>query len=178
MDLIGVLQARIVAALPQIGSGLAIAAGFWLAATVARALLTRTGDRLGGERVDLLRLAAQLAFWLIAGFGIITGIGTMGVDIAALVAGLGLTGFALGFALRDAVANALSGVLILSYRPFHRGEVVEVDRWRGRVVQTNLRYTVMEGEGTTILVPNQKLFDNVVTVHRPPPPPEAPQGGV
>ena len=43
-------------------------------------------------------------------------LGILGVDIAALVAGLGLTGFALGFTLKDALSNLLAGILILFYQ--------------------------------------------------------------
>ena len=45
-------------------------------------------------------------------FGFVTALGSVGVDVSALVAGLGLTGFALGFALKDTISNLLSGVLI------------------------------------------------------------------
>ena len=52
-------------------------------------------------------------------FGVVTALGTIGVDVSAfVVAELGLTGFALGFDLKDILANVVSGVLILLSRPF------------------------------------------------------------
>ena len=51
--------------------------------------------------------------------------GTVGVDVSALVAGLGLAGFAIGFALRDAVSNTLAGVLVLMYQPFRVGDDIK-----------------------------------------------------
>ena len=44
--------------------------------------------------------------------GFITALGTMGVNISAIVVGLGLTGFAFGFAFKDMLSNFISGVLI------------------------------------------------------------------
>ena len=52
--------------------------------------------------------------------GVITALGTIGVDVTGLVAGFGLTGFAVGFAMKDALANLLAGVMILLYRPFRK----------------------------------------------------------
>ena len=52
-------------------------------------------------------------------FGLVTALGTAGVNVSALVAGLGLTGFALGFAFRDVLSNLLAGVLILLYGHSH-----------------------------------------------------------
>jgi small conductance mechanosensitive channel len=97
---------------------------------------------------------------------VIVGFGTMGVDVTALVAGLGLTGFALGFALRDAVSNLLAGVLIILYQPFRSGDRIEVAGSAGRVVGINLRYTILDAGDRRILVPNSNLFSNSVVVHR------------
>ena len=49
---------------------------------------------------------------------IITVLGTWGFDVSALLTGLGLTGFALGFALQDVLSSCIAGMLILFYRPF------------------------------------------------------------
>ena len=88
----------------------------------------------------------------------------MGVNVSALVAGLGLTGFALGFALRDALSNMLSGVLILVYRPFKNGDWISVAGCEGKVAEINLRYTVIKKENDTYLIPNSTLFSNTVRV--------------
>jgi small-conductance mechanosensitive channel len=58
---------------------------------------------------------AQAIVWLRAHVGLVllgfvTALGTLGVNILGIVAGLGMTGFALGFALKDSIANLLAGV--------------------------------------------------------------------
>ena len=76
----------------------------------------------------------------------------MGINVSALVAGLGLTGFALGFALKDTISNLLSGVLILLYRPFKIGNTIKVSGYEGDVVSIDLRYTELNSEGNKILI--------------------------
>ena len=99
-------------------------------------------------------------------FGIITALGTVGINVSALVAGLGLTGFALGFALKDALSNLLAGVLILSYRPFRQGDRIEMSGYQGTVANIDFRYTTLQTEEKTILLPNSNLFTNAVVVFR------------
>jgi small-conductance mechanosensitive channel len=113
---------------------------------------------------QVLSLAASAADVALLFFGIITALGTIGIDISALVAALGLTGFALGFALRDALSSLLAGCLILVYHPFRPGEKISVAGSEGTVVEINLRYTTLESEGKRVLVPNSVLYTNTIAI--------------
>jgi small-conductance mechanosensitive channel len=97
-------------------------------------------------------------------FGFVTALGTLGINVSALVAGLGLTGFALGFALKDTISNLLSGVLILLYRPFVMGNRIKISGYEGIVISIDLRYTELDAEGNKVLIPNSKLFTDPITV--------------
>jgi small-conductance mechanosensitive channel len=158
------LSETLVAALPGIVSGVAVIAGFWVAARVVRSIIRRSGRRLAADSASLVGLAATTAYWTLLIIGLVSGFGTMGVNVAVLVAGIGLTGFALGFALRDAVSNLLSGVLILVFRPFHVGSTIKVAGFSGTVRSIDLRYTTLAGEGQYILVPNKTMYTSPVTV--------------
>jgi small conductance mechanosensitive channel len=148
---------------PNFALGLLILAAFGGASVVLQKLIRR----LGGQREltsDVLRLLEQTvktALWI---FGGVTALGTMGVNVSALVAGLGLTGFALGFAFRDILSNLLAGALILSYRPFQRHDRIAVMGFEGAVIEIGLRYTVLRADGKKILIPNANLFTNPVIV--------------
>src|SRR5262249_22321362 len=137
--------------LPRLGSGILLFLIFWL---VAKALgrgverLTRV-PRFDPNLTRYLGSAARISLLL---FGAVTALGTMGVDVSALVAGLGLTGFAVGFALKDTISNALSGIMVLVYRPFRILDNIKVTDLEGTVREINLRYTVLESEGKTILI--------------------------
>ncbi len=151
-------------ALPGIMAGLAIFAAFMVGASVARRVFRRIAQGVDEDKRPLVGLAGQTARYAIIVAGLITGLGTMGIDVSALIAGLGLTGFALGYAFRDALSNLLAGVLIILYQPFKRGNVITVSGNTGRVTSVNFRYTVLDEEGKTVLVPNSAVFGTVITV--------------
>jgi small-conductance mechanosensitive channel len=133
-----------------------------LAKTIKR-LLTKAAERLNFDS-NLTSLLARASSITLTLFGLITALGTLGVNVSAIVAGLGLTGFALGFALKDTISNLLSGLLILLYRPFETGSHIMVSGYQGYVVAIDLRYTELDHEGKKILIPNSKLFTDPITV--------------
>ena len=151
---------------PLAGAAVLVLGAFWASSIAVETLLRRFG-RLRALDPDLIGLLGRAARVTLAAFGVVTALGTVGVDVRALVTGLGLTGFALGFALRDIVSNTLAGVLILLYKPFQRGDRISVAGAEGVVSEIDLRYTtLLVDEGTRVLVPNSTLFTNSIRVER------------
>ena len=114
----------------------------------------------------IVRLLGRTAKNLLILLGLITALGTLGADVSAMVAGLGLTGFALGFALKDILSNLISGILILLYEPFKLNDSIVVDKYEGKVVDINLRYTTISQAGNDVLVPNSFLFSKPISVNK------------
>src|SRR4051794_36456432 len=77
---------------------------FWLVATIGRRLIAVAAPRVRAD-TSVVLLLSRLYYYGVLIFGAITALGTAGLDVRALVAGLGLTGFALGFALKDVLSN-------------------------------------------------------------------------
>jgi small conductance mechanosensitive channel len=151
----------------KVGLGLVILILFWIGARAARGLIGRIGRR-DVNRVDLYEVLGSAASLTIIGFGVMSALGTVGVDVTALIAGIGIAGVALGFALKDIVSNFTAGVMIITFRPFVRGDLVEVSGAKGEVVGIDLRNTRLRGETADYLVPNQNIVANVVTIERRP----------
>lgn len=149
---------------PKLGACLLILAGFWLVSSFSSKLILRVARKSHPSKRDVIELMAQIARTSLIVFGAVTAIGTLGINVSALVAGLGLTGFALGFAFRDALSNILAGVLIVMYRPFQRGDHISVVGFEGRVVAIDLRYTTLQKEDKIILIPNSTLFTNPISL--------------
>ena len=99
-------------------------------------------------------------------FGAITALGTLGINVSELVVGLGLSGFALGFALKDTISNLLAGVMILVYQPFDIGDYIIVTGKEGKVIHIDFRYTTLENNEKIILIPNSLVFANTVSILR------------
>ncbi|HWP59448.1 MAG TPA: mechanosensitive ion channel domain-containing protein [Candidatus Acidoferrales bacterium] len=151
-------------ALPRVGASILVFFVLWGAGLFAERVINRLGSRAAGSP-EVIALLARTAKVVLVVIGLITALGTVGIDVSGLVAGLGLTGFAMGFALRDALSNVLAGILILSYRPFRHGDRIEVGGLQGVVRGVDLRYTTLYAEDKKILLPNATLFTNTVVVY-------------
>lgn len=150
---------------PHIMFGSAIVIASYFAALIVRSSLSKTFRRFSWEK-PLGSMITTLIFYTILVIGVVAGIGTMGVNITPVIASLGLGGFAIGLALRDAISNLLSGALILIYRPFATGDNLTVTGLAGEVVEINMRYTVLKGDGEDIMIPNSLIFNNPIKVRK------------
>lgn len=150
---------------PRLGSAILIFLAFWIGSRIAKRVLARFCEqrRLAPDATNLLVQVAETTLIL---FGSVTALDTMGVDVGALIAGLGLAGFAIGFAFKDLLSNFMAGFLILLYHPFVRGDKISVSGNEGVVMEINLRYTILNSEGKKVLIPNSTLFTNVVIVEK------------
>ena len=120
----------------------------------------------GNDRIEVIKLLANAAHAGLMVFGAITALGTVGIDVTALVASLGLAGFGLGFALRDAISNVLAGVIVLMYRPFRVGDHISTGGHEGTVVGIDLRYTTIDSDDNRYLIPNANLLSRPVILPR------------
>lgn len=156
--------------MPRLLIAVVIVLGAVLGGLIVRRLLLRLSRQTEATTAYIVRLAGRISAAGLMVFGVVTALGTIGVDVSALVAGLGLTGFALGFGLKDILANVVSGVLILLYRPFELYDRIIVAGLEGVVSEIDLRYTRLEQEDKTFLVPNSLLITNTITLLKDRPP--------
>jgi len=151
---------------PQVLTGLAIFGAFWIAGRATASLIQGAAARTSEDKRDVVLLLGRTARVAIVIVGAIMALSNMGINVNALITGLGLSGFALGFALRDALSNVLAGVLIIMYRPFKRNDIINITAIEGRVISIDLRYTILEADQKTYLIPNTTVFNNTITVVR------------
>lgn len=129
-------------------------------------LFSRTLNKIGKNKTiksnRVYRLIAGSINTTIIGIGAICALGTLGVNITVLVTGLGLTGFGLGLALKDAISNLVSGIMILLYSPFDLNDIINVAGVNGKVVDINLRYVTVLTETETVLIPNGSFMSSII----------------
>ena len=95
--------------------------------------------------------------------GILIGLSQIGISLGPLLAGLGIAGFIVGFAMQDSLSNFASGMLILFYRPFDVGDVVEAGGVFGKVQSMSLvNTTFMTFDNQTLVVPNNMIWQSVI----------------
>jgi small conductance mechanosensitive channel len=85
------------------------------------------------------------------------------VPVTSLVAGLGVTGLILGFGLRDTLSNFAAGLLLLIYRPFRAGELIEVEGSQGVVDElTIVNMQMTTTDGVRVIMPNSKVWGSKI----------------
>lgn len=144
--------------IPRALAAIAIVGLFWLLARLVR-LALRALFRRFIEDETTESLIKQVIYYAIVGVGSIVAVDALGFEPQTVVTGLGLTGLALGFALKDIISNFVSGILILSLRPFDLGDQIVVGSTEGLVERIELRATqIRTYDGRVALVPNADVF--------------------
>ena len=138
---------------------------FWVSGRIFKTVVQRIMDEKS-MHANISRVLAGIIKNIMLILGLITALGTMGVNISAIVAGLGLTGFAFGFAFKDMLSNFISGALIFIYEPFKLGDTIEVEGKTGEVIDINLRYVTIEADAQKVLVPNSISVSKVISVKK------------
>jgi small conductance mechanosensitive channel len=109
------------------------------------------------------RMITAVSGNLVLVIGLLVALSQLGVSLGPVLAGLGIVGFIIGFALQDSLGNFASGVLILIYRPYDVGDMVEVSGVTGRVHQMSLvNTTILTLDNQTLIIPNNKIWQDVI----------------
>ncbi|MEM7403235.1 MAG: mechanosensitive ion channel domain-containing protein [Myxococcota bacterium] len=138
---------------------------FWLVARVVQKVIIGLAVKRSRPEQSFIELVATGVKLILWGMGFISACGTVGIDLKGIVAGLGLTGFAIGFALKDLASNLIGGIMLLFYRPFNPGDRVILNGQEGIVVEVDLRYTTLRCEGDKrVLFPNSDLVNKKIEV--------------
>ena len=104
----------------SIPNALIIFSVFYLLSVVINRALKKASTHYDTSASEIFRLLSNSQKALLLIVGSIIAIGKLGFDVSALVAGLGLSGFALGFALKDAISKKVGGqTLFIIYNRFY-----------------------------------------------------------
>jgi len=126
------------------------------------------GRALSPARVNLSRLLREMILTgvknLIVALGVLIAQSQLGISLGPLLAGLGIAGFIIGFALQDSLSNFVSGMMILVYRPFDVGDFVDVSGVQGKINKLSLlNTTFMTFDNRKLVMPNNMVWKSVIT---------------
>ena len=160
------LGAQFLVHLPYLIIGVVVFLLFLFSARVLKRILITAGRR---TRLDLT--LADLLGRLASAFTIILGLLVAAVVIfptfkpGDLIAGLGITSVAVGFAFKDVLQNFFAGILILWRRPFVIGDEIRAGNYEGTVEEITTRSTrVKTYDGERAVLPNGQVYTNAVLV--------------
>jgi len=133
-------------------------------ANLARRLTETALQKPGVQLSQLLkRMILLIVRNTILVIGVLIALSQVGISLGPLLAGLGVIGFIIGFALQDTLSNFAAGMLILLYRPFDVKDLVEAGGVSGLVSHMSLvNTTILTLDNQTIIVPNGKIWGDVI----------------
>jgi small conductance mechanosensitive channel len=95
--------------------------------------------------------------------GLLVALSQLGIELGPILAGLGIAGFIVGFALQDSLSNFAAGIMILAYHPYDVDDLIEAGGVSGVVNDMNLvSTTVLTLDNQTLIVPNAKIWGDVI----------------
>ena len=112
----------------------------------------------------LVRFLSSILRWVLLLFVVIAALSQLGIDTTSLIALLGAAGLAIGLSLQSSLSNFAAGVMIIVFRPFSKGDFVEIAGAMGVVDNINIFTTTMTTpDNKEIIVPNGSVLANNIT---------------
>jgi small conductance mechanosensitive channel len=139
-----------------VGAIIALIVGLWLANMIANGL----GRRMEKNEVDpsLRPFLKSLVGTLLKVLVVVSVLGMVGIQMTSFIAILGAAGLAVGMALSGTLQNFAGGVMILIFRPFKVGDVIEAQGYTGSVNTIQIFNTILKTpDNKTIIIPNGGL---------------------
>lgn len=130
-------------------------------------LITRFFRRLASHSVkftpmvcSLIRKCSNVLLWIV---GIIAILQTFGINLTPVIAGLGVSGIVLGFALQESISNFFSGFLIAINNPFTIGDYVEINSIGGTITSMDLMCVNLTApDNRKIVLSNKNVWGSVI----------------
>jgi small conductance mechanosensitive channel len=139
----------------------------WIAVALSRLTRRLVTEALKRSKLNvsqlLQRMIVSTAGGLVLLLGLLFGLAQLGISVGPALAGLGIAGFIVGFALQDTLGNFASGLMILLYRPYDVGDLIEAGGVFGKVSSMSLvNTTVLTVDNQTLVMPNSKIWGDVI----------------
>ena len=157
-DLLGDFSVKLVVA------ALILAVTIWAAGWISKGVRAALG-RIHADNPDqtLQAFGGSMARYVVIVVGMIAVLQQLGVQTTSILAVLGAASLAIGLALQGALSNVAAGVMILLFRPYRIGDLVEIGTRKGVVRNLDLFLTELATlDNLRVIVPNSKAFGDVI----------------
>jgi small-conductance mechanosensitive channel len=145
--------AAALAVLVQVGLWGSLAIDFWVGRARAKRLAENAGT---ATLLGVARFAGQAALWTLL---LVLALDNFGVNVTALVAGLGIGGVAIALALQNILGDLLASLSIVLDKPFVVGDAITVGDFSGKVEHIGLKTTRLRSlSGEEVVLPNGELL--------------------
>jgi small conductance mechanosensitive channel len=140
-----------------VGAIAVLVIGRWVSSALRRA--TVRGLEKARTEPTLIPFLSGIVYYVALAVVVIAVLGLFGIETTSLVAVLGAAGLAIGLALQGTLSNFSSGVMLLVFRPFKKGDFVDVAGTKGTVHEVGIFTTVLNTpDNVRITVPNSSIY--------------------
>lgn len=140
-------------------AALILVIGFFIAKWI-RKLTLKIFSKISSNHT-ITNLFSTFIYITVLGIVFFTALSILKLDkaVTSILAGAGIFGLALAFAFQDIASNFISGIFISFRKPLHIGDIVSVKNYMGKVMEVNLRDTVIKTfQGKMVIIPNKEVF--------------------
>lgn len=156
----------------EFGPTLAFKIFIFLIILVVTSLVARIVEKFVKSAVNTSKLSfskllqdffTKLSSKVVYTIGLLVALSQLGFELAPLLAGFGIAGVIIGFALQDTLSNFASGMMILIYRPFDVGDLINAAGIQGKVNHMSLvSTTILTLDNQRLIVPNNKIWGDTI----------------
>jgi small conductance mechanosensitive channel len=108
-------------------------------------------------------LVVRILKLMIFALALVIALGTAGMDVTALIAGIGVAGVGIGLALQGVLSNVVAGLTIIFTKPYRVGEYIEIVGVQGVVKTIELFTTTLEhADRSRVVIPNRKIVGEIL----------------
>ena len=152
--------------IPSIVAGLVVFVLFYVGSRIGAKVARRVAARTGMAR-NLTELLVRIGAVMVIAFGVLFAAVIIfpSFKLGDLVAGLGLSSVAIGFAFKDILQNFIAGLFLLWRQPFRVGDEIVAGNYSGRVEEITARSTrIHTYDGERAVIPNADVYTQPVLV--------------
>ena len=108
-------------------------------------------------------LLVRIVKLLVVTMALVVALGTAGMDVTALIAGVGVAGVGVGLAVQGVLGNLVAGLTIIFTKPFRVGEWIEIAGVQGQVMKIELfSTTLLHTDISRVVIPNRKIVGEIL----------------
>jgi small conductance mechanosensitive channel len=148
--------------LKVIGAIVVLIIGRFFAGGVRRA--TRRALKRSNVDATLIPFITGMVYWLAMAFVVVAVLGLFGIPTASFVAVLGAAGLAVGLAMQGTLSNFAAGVMLLIFRPFKVGDLVETAGTLGKVEEIGIFATQLNTlDNVRVIISNSTVYGDKIS---------------
>jgi small conductance mechanosensitive channel len=108
-------------------------------------------------------LLTRIVKLLVLVLALVIALGTAGMDVTALIAGIGVAGVGVGLAVQGVLGNLVAGLTIIFTKPFRVGEYIEIAGVSGQVKHIEMFSTMLvHSDMSRVMIPNRKIVGEIL----------------